>query len=323
MYPSIEAAHRELIVDTVQGVPVKLHLEICGNPNGIPVIYLHGGPGDSINSHLRRLFDPKRYHIILFDQRGCGKSTPRDILKKNTTSHLLKDMEAIRSFFGHEKMVVAGGSWGSSLALLYAESYPQRTLGLILRGIFDLSLEDDALSIMYAEEETQLSNLLKTKSRGNHYYANIDKILKSKTRKKDRKKVIDILSGNAPLAVFDPMPGKTSDADKYTMALIGNHYERNAFFAKPKQIYRDLHKIKNLPVFMVQGRYDMVTPMVMAWRVYQKLDHCRLVLTRGGHTHWEKDTTRELCKASDDMADLLQSKKTLEKAFFDNTKIPF
>jgi proline iminopeptidase len=112
------------------------------------------------------------------------------------------------------------------------------------------------------------------------------------------------------------------------MTLIGNHYERNNFFAEPNQLYRDLHKIKDIPVYMVQGRYDMVTPMVMAWRVYQKLNQCRLVITRGGHTHWEKDTSLELCRASDGMAETLQSEKpvkkqVVDKSRFQRTKIPF
>ena len=320
MYPPIKARSEFIEVGRVEGVPVRLYVEHAGNESGIPVIYLHGGPGDSINPHLRRLFNPNRYHIILFDQRGCGKSTPRNLLQNNNTQHLLKDMEVIRKAAGVEKMVVAGGSWGSSLALLYAEAFPERTLGLILRGVFDLSLDDDVMDVMYAEQNTELCNILKTKSKSRLYYTRIDRLLKSKTRKRDRQRVIDILSDDAPLAVFNPIPGKLSEEDKYTMTLVGNHYERNNFFAKPKQIYRDLHKIQNIPVYIVQGRYDMVTPMVMAWRVYQKLDHCRLVMTRGGHTHWEKDTTLELCRAADDMFKTLQSEKTLKKSIIDKSR---
>lgn len=319
MYPSIAAKKQHLRVDEVDGTPVLVYVEHAGNPNGIPVIYLHGGPGDSVNPHLRRLFNPKLYHIILFDQRGCGKSTPRNMLEKNTTKHLLNDMEAIRKDAGVEKMVVAGGSWGSSLALLYAEAFPERTLGLILRGVFDLSLDDDVLGSMYTDRETELNTLLKTKSRSTLFYKRIDRLLKTRKNKKKMHRVVDLLSNDAPLAVVDRMPGKTSEADKFTMTLVGNHYERHKFFAKPKQIYRDMHKIQHLPVFIVNGRYDMVTPFVMAWRVYQRLDHCRLVITRGGHTHWEKDTTLELCRASDEMAKILQSEKTLEKSILDKS----
>jgi proline iminopeptidase len=308
-----------LTVDRVGDTDVKIHLEQHGNPNGIPVIYLHGGPGDSIHPHVRHLFNPKVYHILLFDQRGCGKSTPRNLLEKNTTAHLIQDMEFIRNHVGVEKMVVAGGSWGSSLALLYAEAHPERVIGLILRGLFDLSLEENALEYMYPEQTTELETILKTKSKSRKYYEAVNDLLRNKTRRRDRQRVIDILSDNTPLAVIDPMPVKTSNADKYTMTVIGNHYERHHFFAKPKQIYTDLHKIKHLPIYMVQGRYDMVTPAIMAWRLYQKLDHCRLVMARGGHTHWEKAITKELCNASDDMARHVRNGKNLKKIFIDTT----
>lgn len=323
-FPPISATPQWLEVDKVDGEPVVIYVEHAGNLDGITVMYLHGGPGDSINPHLRRMFNPKKYHIILFDQRGCGRSTPRDELRKNTTAHLLKDMEAIRKSAGVETMVVAGGSWGSSLAILYAETFPERTLGLILRGIFDLSLDHEVLNLMYPEQDAEVSDILKTKSKSRAYYARVDELMKNKTRKRDKQRVLDILSDSKPLAVFNQIPGKMSEADKYTMTLIGNHYERNKFFTKANEIYDHLHRIKGMPVFMVQGRYDMVTPMIMAWRVYQKLDHCRLVVTRGGHTLWEKATTNELCKASDDMFNVLHSGKSLKKQVLDYTwKIPF
>ena len=144
MYPPIQPYKSfYLHVDTLSiGEKVNVHVECSGNPNGIVVIYLHGGPGDCINLRMHRLYNPKKYHIVLFDQRGCGKSTPRNHTEKNTTKHLIQDIECIRKHIQCERMVVAGGSWGSALALMYAEKHPSRVLGLILRGIYDLSHDD-------------------------------------------------------------------------------------------------------------------------------------------------------------------------------------
>ena len=133
LYPEIEpyATHR-LAVDDIH----ELYIEECGNPHGLPVVFLHGGPGAGLSAYHRRFFDPARYRIVLFDQRGAGKSTPHAELRDNTTWHLVADIEAIRAYFGIERWVVFGGSWGSTLALAYAQKHPERVLGLVLRGIF-------------------------------------------------------------------------------------------------------------------------------------------------------------------------------------------
>lgn len=153
-----------LHVDTLpNGKKVELYVECIGNTKGIPVIYLHGGPGDHITPRHRRWYDPKAYHIILWDQRGAGQSKPTAHTERNTTKLLISDMEKIRQYVGVETWVVAGGSWGSSLAMMYAQAHPQRVRAMILRGIYDLS-KQDVLDAMWPEQTDQLHKVLGIKS---------------------------------------------------------------------------------------------------------------------------------------------------------------
>ena len=154
MYPSIQPYKKGWIrTDRLSdGQHVEIYVECSGNPEGVPVIYLHGGPGDHSSPRIRRLYDPKFYNIILFDQRGCGKSLPANHTEKNTTDYLIRDIESIREFVHAKSMIVSGGSWGSTLALLYAQAHPARVDALLLRGIYDLT-NDDVVDQMYPEQE--------------------------------------------------------------------------------------------------------------------------------------------------------------------------
>ena len=161
-------------VDDIGDAKVEVYVQLSGNPQGIPVIYLHGGPGDHAEPEIRQLFDPKKYHILQFDQRGCGRSRPENHVLKNTTQLLIKDIESIRTLVGAEKLVVAGGSWGTTLALAYAIKHP--CLGLILRGVFDLSSGPDAvLSYMYPDLEDAVKKMTKNRT--------TTQILRSRTKK--------------------------------------------------------------------------------------------------------------------------------------------
>ena len=298
MYPSIQPHHKTwLHTDTLQnGKKVLVYLECCGNPNGIPVIYLHGGPGDHIVPRLRRLYDPKVYHILLFDQSGCGESKPRAHTEKNTTKHLISDMEKIREYVKADKMIVAGGSWGSSLAMLYAQAHPERVSGLILRGVYDLS-KIDVLDEMYPEQEDDLNGLLGLHHPSNNeQYKTIKKVLSGKTKK--RRKVIKILSSDEPMFVMTKMKKPNTFKQNETMTIIGEHYDSNDYFVPKRTIYTHMHLIEHIPTIMVEGRYDMVTPMKIAYKLSKLFKKCKLMIVPAGHTAYEENITTALIKAS-------------------------
>ena len=287
-YPSIQPYMKTLLeVDTLKnGDPVKIYVEMSGNKDGIPVIYLHGGPGDHSDPSIRRLFNPKLFNIIQFDQRGCGQSVPLNHTEKNTTQHLIKDMEAIRKLIRVPKFLVAGGSWGTTLALAYAEAHP--VLGLILRGVFDLSMDDCVMKSMYPDLEAKLKRIQRKKT--------ISQILK--THNKTRTAFIKASNDPRPMYV-NATPHDDDFRTQQTLSIIGTHYEGHDFFLTKRNLYRKIDKL-NVPVIIVQGRYDIVTPPIMAYTLCKKLPNCQMMLVKAGHTHF--DLTKELVKASDAFA---------------------
>lgn len=284
-----------LHVDTLpNGKKVELYVECIGNTKGIPVIYLHGGPGDHITPRHRRWYDPKAYHIILWDQRGAGQSKPTAHTERNTTKLLISDMEKIRQYVGVETWVVAGGSWGSSLAMMYAQAHPQCVRAMILRGIYDLS-KQDVLDAMWPEQTDQLHKVLGIKSDRQEQTA-MNKVLSRKTRK--RRQLIHLMQNDEVMSVFTPIkPLKYKETE--TMTIIGNHFDANNYFVPKDIIYKNMHKIKHIPTIMVEGRYDMVTPMEIAYKLSKKFDHCQLMVVRAGHATLETEITKGLIKASD------------------------
>ena len=273
---------------------MELYVECSGNPKGIPIIYLHGGPGDHITPRHRRWYDPKAYHIILWDQRGTGQSRPLNHTERNTSKLLISDMEKIRKYVGVETWMVAGGSWGSSLAMMYAQAHPERVRALLLRGIYDLS-KQDVLDAMWPEQTDQLHKVLGIKSKRQEQNA-MNKVLSSKTRK--RRQLIELMKNDDVMSVFTP-PKKLGYKETETMTIIGNHYDANNYFVPKNTIYKNMHKIKHIPTVMVEGRYDMVTPMEIAYKLSKKFDHCKLMIIRGGHSTMEDSITKGLVEASD------------------------
>ena len=273
---------------------MELYVECSGNAKGIPVIYLHGGPGDHITPRHRRWYDPKAYHIILWDQRGTGQSKPSNHTERNTTKLLISDMEKIRAYVGVETWVVAGGSWGSSLAMMYAQAHPDRVRALLLRGIYDLS-KQDVLDAMWPEQNDQLHKVLGIKSKRQEQPA-MNKVLSKKTKK--YRKLIELMKNDDVMSVFTP-PKKLGYKETETMTIIGNHYDANNYFVPKNTIYKNMHKIKHIPTVMVEGRYDMVTPMEIAYKLSKKFDDCQLMVVRGGHSTMEDSITEGLVKASD------------------------
>jgi len=298
MYPKIKPYEVHMLpVDTLDGAAVKLYVESSGNKQGVMVLYLHGGPGDCSHPNIRQLYNPDKYNIVLFDQRGCGKSKPKGHLKKNTTSLLLNDIEKIRKYKGYEKMVVSGGSWGSSLALLYAQRYPQHVCGLILRGVYDLG-QDAVVDDMFPENYHEMNELIHYK-KGMDRYKQIYHFLthtKSKTRKN---RAVHILCDESSMYVKSK-PNKTRNDNQ--LAMIGALYEANKYFLPKDEIYKHMHKIKHIPTMMVNGRFDIVTPPRIAYAISKQLDHCSLKFVDGtGHTVNEKEIAEELVKCSDNM----------------------
>jgi len=274
-----------LPVDNIGKERVEIYVQLSGNPSGIPVVYLHGGPGDHADPEIRQLFDPKVYHIIQFDQRGCGQSRPANHVRKNTTQLLIKDIEAIRKYVGATKLVVSGGSWGTTLALAYAIKHP--ALGLILRGVFDLSKGPDRVfENMFPDLEDKIRKLTRGRSSA------------QMMRSKSRKKFLALTNDPAPMYVTST-PHPDDEKTQKNLNIIGNHYEDNHFFITKEWIYRNLHKI-DCPVYIVQGRYDIVTPPIMAYHVCKRLKHCSINFLTGGHTF--HDLVKGLVQASQELA---------------------
>jgi len=292
MYPPIEPFYKtHLKLDGAE-----IYLECSGNKKGIPVVYLHGGPGDHITPRHRRWYNPKDYFIILFDQRGCGKSRPANDIKKNTTHYLIQDMENIRTHLGIDKWIVAGGSWGSSLSLLYAIYHPDKVLGMLLRGIYDLS-QDDVSDQVYPEEKDKLYSLLNIKYKSQEN-TKIKKVLSRKTKK--RRQLIRLLENDEPMfAVSKPM--KTNFKESETLTIIGNHYDLNHYFVPSGFIYKHIDRIKHIPTILVEGRLDIITPMRMAYRLSKTLSNCELRIVKAGHSAMEENIMKELIRASKDI----------------------
>ena len=309
LYPPIEPYDRgTLAVDP----PHVLYYEQCGNPKGEPVVFVHGGPGGGLDPKYRRFFDPKHYRIVLFDQRGCGKSTPHADLTNNTTWHLVADMEAIRAKLGIERWQVFGGSWGSTLALAYAEKHAKRVTGLVLRGIFllrkreiDWFYQDGANHLFPDAWEHYLAPIPKSERKDmvKAYY----KRLTSRNAKVRlaAAKAWSIWEGSTSTLFHDAGMVARTGADDFAIAFarIECHYFINkGFFKHDDQLLRDAKKIRHIPGVIVQGRYDVVCPAESAWALHRAWPEADLrIVPDAGHAAMEPGTLHELVSATDRM----------------------
>ncbi len=309
LYPEIGHNH-EYFLEVGQGH--TLYVEECGNPNGIPVLFVHGGPGGGCGPVHRRFFNPELYRIILFDQRGCGRSTPHAALEHNTTQNLVADMERIREFFSIEQWLLFGGSWGSTLSLLYAEAHPERMLGLILRGIFLCRDEDvhwfyqqgaSALFPDYWQDylepipEDEQEDLLKA------YYQRLTS--DNQLAQMQAAKAWSIWEGRC--STLTPNPSVVDHfGDPHfalAMARIEAHYFINKAFLQPNQILQDADKLSDIPITIVHGRYDVVCPLEQAWALQQAAPHAELHIVReAGHSAMEPGIIDNLVHATDRFA---------------------
>ncbi len=288
----------------------ELYYEESGNPAGKPAVFLHGGPGAGADGRARRFFDPKAYRIVVFDQRGCGRSRPHASLVDNTTWHLIDDIEKLRLHLGIERWLVFGGSWGSTLALAYAQSHPDRVSALVLRGIF-----------LLRQWELQWFYQAGTHALFPDYYADYVAVIPSAERHDLITAFHKRLTGNDPgeqlaaarawsiweaatsfLHVDAENLRKWNDA-AFAIAIsrIECHYFVNkGFFARENLLLENIDRIRHIPAVIVQGRYDVVCPMQSAWDLHLAWPEADFrVVPDAGHSAFEAGNTRELIAATD------------------------
>jgi proline iminopeptidase len=307
LYPEIEPYRTgRLKVSTLH----EIYYEECGNPTGKPVVVLHGGPGGGIVPFLRRFHNPRAYRIILFDQRGCGRSTPFGELAENTTWDLVADMEALRKALGIERWQVLGGSWGSTLGLVYAETYPERVSELILRSVF--LLRDAELRWFYQDGAGWLFP-----DAFEAYQAPIpeaerhDMIAAYHKRLTGTDEAVLLACARAwsvwESTCLSLLPNKeriaqaADDRFAYAFARIECHYfVNNGFFREDGQLLKDIGRVKDIPGAIIQGRYDVVTPMASAWALHKAWPNARFELvTEAGHTGTEPGLASSLINVTD------------------------
>ncbi len=306
LYPAIEP-YREFRLNAGQGH--TLHVEECGNPRGRPALIVHGGPGGGCNPTMRRLHDPDIYRIVLFDQRGCGRSTPNASLVDNTTQHLVADMELIRTELGIERWQLFGGSWGSTLALAYAETYPDRVANMVLRGIFLLTKAEvdwfyqEGCSWLYPEAFAEFQNPIPPSERHNMvaaYHARL-------THADERVRLAaardwSIWEGTTLSLLPDAGRVTRFSVDAYALAFarIECHYFINAgFFKRDGELLLNAGRLANIPGVIVHGRYDVVTPVRSAVRLHEAWPESQLhIVADAGHAMTEPGIMHELVRAT-------------------------
>jgi len=310
LYPTIEPYRTGMLrVSPVH----SLYFEESGNPNGKPVVFLHGGPGGGTDGKQRRFFDPARYRIVLFDQRGCGKSEPHASLEDNTTWHLVADIESLRAHLGIERWQVFGGSWGSTLALAYAETHPSRVTELVLRGIF--LVRDSELSWFYQWGTSELFpdaweryvEAIPQSERGD-FIAAYHKRLTSDdpaVRASAAKAWSTWEAATSYLHVNTEYVARAGE-DRFALAFarIECHYFVNkGFFTRENQLLEDIGSVRHVPTVVVQGRYDVVCPVVTAWALHRAFPEADLrIVPDAGHSAFEAGIVHELVSATDRFA---------------------
>ena len=308
LYPDIEPfVTHQLPVDAVH----TLYVEECGNPLGLPALFLHGGPGAGCEPMYRRFFDPERYRIILFDQRGSGQSTPHAELRNNTTWHLVADIESIRQRLSIERWVVFGGSWGSTLALAYAEAHSERVLGLILRGIFLCRHQDihwfyqEGTSRLFPDAWEHYLEPIPEVERGDLLHAYYRRLTGPNELERLRAaKAWSVWEGSTLTLESDPnLVRHFGEAHlALSLARIECHYFVNHIFMEPNQVLRDAHRLKGIPGVIVHGRYDVICPLDGAWALHKAWPEAELRIPTAGHAASEPGIVDALVSATRKMA---------------------
>jgi proline iminopeptidase len=289
-----------------------VYWEMSGNPRGKPAVFLHGGPGGGFSPNHRRLFDPDRYRVMLFDQRGCGKSRPHAELEANTTWHLVADMERLREKMGADKWLVFGGSWGSSLALAYAETHPQHVSELVLRGIFTLRHAElqwfyqHGASLIFPDKWQRFLAPIPEAERGDLIAA-----YRKRLTHPDREVRIEaarawsVWEGETITLLPDPIMSLQHADPDYALAFarIENHYFVHKGWLEEGQLIRDAHRLAGIPGVIVQGRYDAACPPATAWDLHVAWPDAEFHIVEGaGHAYSEPGILNRLVQATDRFA---------------------
>ena len=311
LYPEI-APYQSGHLDVGDGH--SLYWELCGNPAGKPVVFLHGGPGAGISENHRRQFNPDKYKILLFDQRGCGKSTPYASLDNNTTWDLVEDVEKLREMAGVDKWQVFGGSWGSTLAVAYAQTHPDRVTELVLRGIFlfdqyeiDWMYKEGGASQIFPEKFDDFLAPIPAAERG-------DLVAAYRKRLTGADKAVQLAAAKAwskweaDIVTLLPSPENveefTEPEKAIAIARIENHYMANGGWLEEGQLLEGAAKLKGIPGVIVQGRYDCCTPPVTAWKLKQAWPEVELnIIPDASHMYNEPGVLDGLIRATDKFAD--------------------
>lgn len=269
----------------------SIYYQTYGKRDGRPAVVLHGGPGGGSNPGMTKIYDLTKWFVVLFDQRGCGKSTPFLCLKNNTTHDLIEDIEALREHFGVKKWFVSGGSWGTTLALAYAESHPSKVTGLLLRGVCfgnddtqKWLYEKGGVSEIYPEGWKLFTSVL-PKALHDKGWRQIIKYYQKHLQGKDARKFANAWWGwEASVSHLVPQKNTYPPSQCLSLAVIENHYFTHDCWFTKEQIFKNLYKLKNIPISIVHGRYDVVCPITQAFAIKWALPHTKLhVVTEAGH----------------------------------------
>ncbi|MCS6798821.1 MAG: prolyl aminopeptidase [Myxococcota bacterium] len=306
-YPPIEPhATGRLRVDEVH----EIHWEVSGNPRGKPALFIHGGPGGGTDPVQRRFFDPDAYRIVLFDQRGCGRSTPHASLERNTTWHLVSDIEALREHLGVDRWLLFGGSWGSTLALAYAQRHPDRVRAMVLRGIFLLRRREiewfyqDGASRIFPDAWERFVEPIPPEERGDMIRAYYRRLTSedAETRRRAALAWSQWEGVTSTLLPDERLLARTADPRfAEAFARIECHYfVHGGFFERDGQLLDEVDRIRHIPAVMVQGRYDVVCPAESAWLLHRAWPESDLrIVQDAGHSANEPGITHELIEATD------------------------
>jgi proline iminopeptidase len=305
LYPSVEPFDQRMID---MGDGHRVYVEQCGNPDGVPVLVLHGGPGGGCSPAMRRYFDPARYRVVLFDQRGCGRSRPHAAVENNTTWHLLRDIEAIRTLLGIDRFILFGGSWGATLALIYAISHPDRVAAMVLRGVFLMTRSEldwfygGGAGAFFPDLWARFVAPIPEAERGDLIAAYHRRLFSGNMAEEIRLARAWANWENALASVnMEGMLGESPADYARAFARLENHYFQNGgFLDGDGWILRNRAVIEHIPATIVQGRFDMICPPVSAWSLAQGWAGCDLRLVPvAGHALSEPGISAELVRAMD------------------------
>ena len=286
-----------------------IHFERCGTRGGKPAVLLHGGPGGGLSPQHRQLFDPDRYDVMLFDQRGCGRSTPHAGLEMNTTWHLVADIERLREVAGVQKWLVFGGSWGSTLALAYAETHPGRVSELVLRGIYTVTRAElrwyyqFGVSEMFPEKWERFQAPIPEAERGDMIAAYRKRLTSDDLATQiDAARAWSVWEGETITLLPDPQLAASHDDGHFALAFarLENHYFVHHCWLEEGQLLRDAHRLRGIPGTIIQGRYDMPCPARYAYALHRAWPEAGFHLIEGaGHAYSEPGILDRLIRATD------------------------